>query len=149
MKLSINRSTTMKSQVIVCAIAALSLSFGSLSFAQGYDQRRNDDQRHEQRGDQYARREQQQPVRGWQTQEPQRRFDSRDYRYEQRAQNERSGYGGEQRAIVQRGYGQAVYAQPAYRQSAFASGDDAVPVVAQIAIGVIAVGLIGQLLSNH
>jgi Ni/Co efflux regulator RcnB len=42
----------MKSTAIVCAIAAATLGFGSLSFAQGYDRRGqgNDAQRYDQRG---------------------------------------------------------------------------------------------------
>ena len=42
----------MKSKAIICAIAAASLGFGSLSFAQGYDRRGpgGEPQRYEQRG---------------------------------------------------------------------------------------------------
>jgi hypothetical protein len=147
----------MKSKVIVCAIAAASLGFGSLSFAQGYDQRRNDDQRYEQRGDQYWRHEQQQASRGWQVQGPQPRFDNRDQRYAQRGQNERSSYGSEQRVNLQQAYGQPAYygeVQPTYIQQGYQqptaySVGNAVPVAAEVALGVIAVGLIGQLLANH
>ena len=142
----------MKSKSIAFAIAAVTLSAGSLSFAQGYDHRGDDHQRYEQRNGQrfdYHGR--------WQDGDGQRRVEHHDQRYErsdrrdwrngsgqtvyvqptyvQPAYVQPSYYGGEQLGYIQQGYGQQSY----YGESS--SGD--------AALAFLVGGLISQVLVNH
>jgi len=98
----------MKSSAIVCAIAAASLSFASLSFAQGYERHdRGDGARHEQRNnmgrdgdnrgfDQRDQRDQRHDQRGNNGRNGNdsgpRGFDQRDQRHEQQGFNQRNDH---------------------------------------------------------
>lgn len=122
----------MKSKFIVCAIAAATMGFGSLSFAQSYGSRgdgQSGQQRHEQRTEQATRFEQHgQGQRGWQQARDQRGYGGRGYE-QQPVYYQQPGY----------------YRQPAYYDGGYAVSDRA----GDVALAALAGGLIAQLLVNH
>ena len=81
----------MKSRTIVCALAAASLGFGSLSFAQGYDRRGDNDRQGYQQRERDRRDDDR---RGFQNRERFERGDRRDdMRYRRDDRRERFHYG--------------------------------------------------------
>ena len=146
----------MNSKSIAFAIAAVTLSFGSLSFAQGFDRQQGDgQQRYEQRD------ERQSPVRDHghvQFMSP--RGERQEFSYERQDRNDRR-YGGNpavyvqpQPTYVQPGYyggEQPVYAQPVQVQQGYGQQDyySQQGVSRDVALAILATGLISQLLVNH
>ena len=136
----------MKSKFIAFAVATVTLSAASLSFAQEYDHRRDYHQHYEQRSEQRSDHQ-----RRWQDGDGQRRVERHVERYERSGRNDwRYGagpvyvqptyvqpgyYGSEQPAYVQQGY-----AQPSYYAASSAS---------DAALAIFAGGLISELLANH
>ncbi|HEY1103286.1 MAG TPA: RcnB family protein [Burkholderiaceae bacterium] len=145
----------MKSTAIVCAIAAASMGFASLSYAQGYDRRGPGDnpQRYEQRGgpqEWNGRHDHQDRRFNRNDDRSASRFDHRNARNDRHfgargPQFHRGGY-------IPREYRSRQYVVNdwrAHRLSAPPRGQQWVQVGADYALIAIATGLIAQLVLNH